>query len=340
MTNKWRTLIACSAGTSAGGESVRTTRGSALLAVLWLAAALSAIAFSVANNVRSETDRTGNTSEGLRAHYVATGGVDRAIAYMLWNQLGHRGPDGKPKWEPGMPLLWMQFPSGTARVEVIAEWAKLNANQIGAPELLRLLLNLGVEPGRAEELTAAIIDWRTPAPGGFGPFEQHYLSIAPTFRARHASLEEIEELLLVKGMTPELFHGGWARDAQGRLVPKPGLKDCLSVYGSTGAVDVNYAAAPVLATVGVSPAVIPALIERRHASPFQNPQQLGEFMQAAGPGGGRLAIGGGKVFTIRSMAALRRPDGGHSDLRRTASAMVKLNDWGVTPPFEVLRWYE
>jgi hypothetical protein len=88
--------------------------------VLWLAAALSAIAFSVANTVRSETDRTGNTSEGLRAHYVATGGVDRAIAYMLWTQLGHRGPDGKAKWEPGVPLLWMQFPSGMPRASSIS----------------------------------------------------------------------------------------------------------------------------------------------------------------------------------------------------------------------------
>jgi general secretion pathway protein K len=315
-------------------------RGGALLAVLWLSAALSAIAFSVANNIRTETDRTGTTSEGMRAHYLAAGGVERAIAYMLWTQLGHRPPAGATRWEPGVPLLVMQFPSGTARVEVIPEWAKLNVNQIGGEELHRLLINLGVPALPAQELVAAIIDWRTPAPGGLGPFDQHYLSIAPTFRARHASLEEIEELLLVKGMTPELFHGGWARDTQGRLVPKPGLKDCLSVYGSTGAVDVNYAAAPVLATVGVSPAVIPPLIERRHAQPFRHPQQLAEFMQSAGPGGGRLAIGGGKVFTLRSTAGLRRSDGGYSDLRRTASAMVKLNDWGVTPPFEVLRWYE
>jgi general secretion pathway protein K len=315
-------------------------KGGALLAVLWLSAALSAIAFSVANQVRTETERTGTTSDGLRAHYLAAGGIDRAIAYMLWTQLGNRPPEGVTKWEPSVPLIWMQFPSGTARVELIPEWAKLNVNQIGPPELIRLLVNSGLEPFAAEALTAAIMDWRSGAPGALGPFDQHYLSIAPTFRARHASLEEIEELLLVKGMTPELFHGGWARDSQGRLVPKPGLKDCLSVYGSTGAVDVNYAAAPVLATVGVSPAVIPALIERRHARPFRNPQELAEFMQFAGPGGGRLAIGGGKVFTIRSTAALRRSDGSNSDLRRTVSAMVKLNDYGVTPPFEVLRTYE
>src|ERR1035438_195821 len=50
-------------------------RGSALLAVLWLTAALSAIAFSVATTVRSETERTSTAIDSVRAYYLATGAI-------------------------------------------------------------------------------------------------------------------------------------------------------------------------------------------------------------------------------------------------------------------------
>jgi len=58
---------------------MRSDRGMALLAVLWLAAALSAIAFTVATSVRSETDRTSTDVDSLKAYYLATGAINRAI---------------------------------------------------------------------------------------------------------------------------------------------------------------------------------------------------------------------------------------------------------------------
>ena len=69
------------------------TRGSALLAVLWLTAALSAIAFSVANTVRAETERTSTAVDSVRAYYLATGAINRAILRIEWGP-GYRNPDG------------------------------------------------------------------------------------------------------------------------------------------------------------------------------------------------------------------------------------------------------
>lgn len=312
-------------------------RGGALLAVLWLSAALAAIAFSVANTVRTETDRTATGSEGLRTAYLAAGAVERGILYMSWGA-GHRNPDGSPRYyEPGLPMTWVQFPSGTARIEFIPEFAKLNINRISGEELTRLLVNLGTAPPRAVEIAAAILDWRTP--GGPSEFDHFYLSLTPSFRARHASFEEVEELLLVKGMTPELYHGSFTRDAQGRLAARGGLKDCVSVYGSNGAVDANYADPAVLATIGITPVVIPVFVERRRAVPFRRPEQLNELAQLAGPGFGRLRIGGENFFTVRATAALHLSDGRYSDVRRTASALISLKA-DSTPPYQVLRWYE
>ena len=52
--------------------------GGALLTVLWVSAALAAIALSVSTSIRAETDRAGTAADGLRASYLATGSVDRA----------------------------------------------------------------------------------------------------------------------------------------------------------------------------------------------------------------------------------------------------------------------
>ncbi len=318
-----------------------TTRenGGALLAVLWLAAGLAAIAFSIATTVRGETERTATSSEGLRAHYLATGAVERAICYMMWGP-GPRNEDGSPRfYERGMARMNMPFPSGFAQVDIVPEFAKFDINRIEIPELIRLLVNLGQPPDRAGETAAAIVDWRTGRGPDFSEFDHFYATLAPSFRARHASFEEIEELLLVKGMTPELFHGGHTRDAQGRLVPTAGLKDCVSVFGSNGSIDANFAEPAVLATLGVSPAVIPAMVERRRAIPF-NDERLAEFAKLGGPGFGRLQIGGGTIFTLRATARVRLPDGQLSDLRRDAAAMIKVRTDGVTPPYTILRWYE
>src|SRR5438105_1428698 len=114
--------------------SITRKKGGALLSVLWTSAALAAIALSVASTVRSETDRVSTAADGLRAWYLATGSVDRAIQWMLW------GPDYAPAfWQPNKPRLYFSYASGDAVVEVIPESSKMNINQAGRDDLLRVV---------------------------------------------------------------------------------------------------------------------------------------------------------------------------------------------------------
>ena len=326
--------------TSGTGKRNGMCRGGALLGVLWLSAVLSAIAFSVANTVRGEIERTSTASESLRAYYLAAGSIERALLNMVWGA-GLRNPDGTPRYSPGVPFLAYRYASGDALVQIIPETAKLNINSVPPPELIRLLLNLGGDPQRASAIAAAVADWRNPAAAGLTVFDQFYLTQIPSFRARHASFEEIEELLLVKGMTPDLFYGSYLRDPQGRLIARGGLRDCLSVYGSAGPVDINSADPAVLATIGLSPDAIAAVVERRRARPFLNPQEVADFAQAAGPAAGRLRVGGNLMYTLRATARLRAPDGRLSDAQRTVSALFKFVDPGqFGVPYHILRWYE
>ena len=318
----------------------RGSEGAALLAVLWLAAALSAIAFTLANSVRGDVERSSTDADSLKAYYLATGAIDRTLVY-IESAGAFPGPDGKPRFQPQITrILDLDFPIGTARVEYIPENAKLNVNLAPPPLLNNLLVALGVDPARAQAIVAGIVDWRSGTPGGsFSEFDQYYMSLTPSFRARHASLQEIEELLMVRGVTPELFYGGYTRDAQDRLVRHDGLRDCLSVYGSNGLLDVNTVTPEVMVAIGIPPSSAAGIVALRNIAPIQNLGQLGPFRNG-GPGVARLGMAGGSIVTLRATARLRLPDGRFSDVHRTVAAMVKLLGPEFSPPFQIMRWYD
>src|SRR5260370_9868474 len=196
-------------------------RGSALLAVLWLSLALSASALPVGTGGRGETEGTSAAVEGIRSYYLATGAIERAVLYMQW-----RGQF----YNPGKPVLRLSFPTGEAEVEVVPETAKYNLNSATPQDLLRLMASLGTSAAQAQEVVTSIVDWRTTA--AVSPLDQFYLAQVPSFRARHASFEETEELLVLKGITPALYYGTYDRDAGGRLFRRGGLSECVSVYGT------------------------------------------------------------------------------------------------------------
>ncbi|HWR52074.1 MAG TPA: hypothetical protein VN428_13255 [Bryobacteraceae bacterium] len=318
-----------------GGRS-----GSALLTVLWLSAALAAIAFSLATTVRGETERTAAAKDGLSAQYLATAAIERALLYIEWAPMA-TDAEGKSKYFTwGMPYLDLPFPTGVAHVEVIPEGSKINLNSAPPEELYGLLTALGAGADQAREVALAIVDWRTPLPPGAGPteFDSLYLSQNPSFLGRHASFEEIEELLLVRGMTPELFHGGYEHDANGKLRPRPGVRDCVTVYGAR-AVDANTAQPQVLAAVGLPPEYITAIVETRRLAPIRTTEQLKAIVGDA-PGSARIGIGGGSIFTLRATARLRRSNGALSEDRRSAAAVVKLMPQTSEQWYHVLRWYD
>jgi general secretion pathway protein K len=311
-------------------------RGSALLAVLWLSAALSAVAFAMSMTVRGETERTATSMDDLRSYYLAQAGVQKACMELFWT--ANQGVHLIPK---DSAYIDYTFPSGIAHVEIIPEAAKLDVNRVSADDLFKLLSALGVDPARALVIAAAIVDWRGGAVAG-SPFDSYYLSLTPSFQAPHASFQEIEELLSVRGVTPDIFYGTWAPAGNGdpakaALVRHAGLNDCLTVYGSLGGVDVNTAEPAVLAAVGVSPDAIAAIMARRAAGPAD--EHMLEFAQSVGAGAG-LRTAGNAIITFRSTARLRLPDGKLSDMRRTVGAQVKFMPWGSESPYYFLRWYD
>ncbi|HEY1342869.1 MAG TPA: hypothetical protein VGF59_35445 [Bryobacteraceae bacterium] len=301
--------------------------------MLWLSAALAAIAFSLSSTVRGETERTSTEIDGLRSYYLAVGGVYRAAFELLWSVTT---PDKRmiPK---GSVAVNYEFPSGDVRVEFIPEAAKLDVNKAPVEQLTRLVAALGVDPMRAQEIAQGI-DARRGGSGGLG-----IPDITPTFQPSHASFQEIEELLAVTGVTPDIFYGtyvpGTGAPGEAGLEPRGGLLDCLSVYGSNGQVDANTASPAVLAAIGLSPYAVSAIVEHCRQTPF-TAEDLPGFAQSVGADMSKLRVEGHSMVTIRATARLRNADGKPSDLKRTVAAVVKYVGPGADFPIHFVRWYD
>ncbi len=172
--------------------------------VLWLTAALAAIGMTVAGSVRGETERTETNIDDARSYFIARGAIERAALHIFWSR-NYVGDGGGPVYYvPGTPAMDLAFPTADVHVDIIPEASKLGLNSATPEELFRLLTALGASADRATEIAAAIVDWRTPVDAlRQSPFDSFYLSRAPSFLPGHTSFQENEELLLVKGITPE-----------------------------------------------------------------------------------------------------------------------------------------
>jgi general secretion pathway protein K len=307
--------------------------------VLWLTAALSAVGLAVASNVRGETERTETNVDDARSYFLARGAIEQAALHILWGRF-YRTEDGRPLYYVnGMPSMELPFPAGEAHIDVIPEASKLSLNTSRSEDLWQLLLALGAPEEQATEVTAAIVDWRTPPnPLSPSPFDAFYLSQTPSFIPRHTSFLENEELLQVKGMTAELYYGSALYDS------RAGLRDCVSVYGNAGAVDINTAKRATLQAVGLSPADAETIVKSRVTHPVIDYKELSQIAESLGPAGRRLGLGGQSMYTLRATARLKQPDGKLSDLRRTVGALVKFYFPGNTAQkpvgFEIVRWFD
>jgi general secretion pathway protein K len=104
------------------------------------------------------------------------------------------------------------------------------------PLLVHVLTNMGVDPQLTSTIADSVIDWEDEDDEHRvnGAESDYYGGLPNPYPAKNKRLDSIEELLLIKGVTPELFNGGTDR------VPI-GLRDVFSIFNNTGQVNVRYA---------------------------------------------------------------------------------------------------
>lgn len=199
-------------------------RGSALMTVLWLVTVAGTVVFATAALVRGQIDQVSRNLDSIRAYYVAAGSVERALLRI--HSRGEEMNDG---------ALRLQFPDASAEVAISPENKKANVNTIQPEALFHLLLKLGATSSEARMVAGA-----------------------DQLRPGHAPIENLEELLSFRGITPGLYYGRVANE-EGKFVWKSGLRDELTVFTSGDVVTLratakfNAATRSVMATIRLSP---------------------------------------------------------------------------------------
>ena len=236
-------------------------RGSILLYVVWAIGLLSLFTVSVSAQAMFALDVTERLSKQLRAAYLAKSALQYA-----WLAL-HRDPtptvDGlAERWSDapdifqthqlagGIFTVAAREPDGSrVRYGLTDEERSLSLN--GAPEevLQRFFEFMGVSRYEAAELASAIEDWRDPdddqRPLGAERF--YYRSLGQPYDCKNGPFENLEELLLVRGMTPSLYRAA---------------APYLTVYGS-GRLNLNTAGPTALKALGLSQAGVGGLLSFR-----------------------------------------------------------------------------
>ena len=316
----------------------RKQAGVALLAVLWLTVALSAMALATSYLVRTEVEAATNRIEGEQMRFLAAGGIEAAVdsilrATIFRSQAVVEGRE-RPEFALGQRWLAYEFPGGQCVVEVVPENAKLNVNQSPSERLAALFRALGVPAIESADLALAIADWRSGRMSDAGNvFDAYYATLPEPYRARHAPLEQLEELLPVKGMSRELFFGRIERSAAGEWRRKPPLADLLTAAPTAGGINLNYAAREVLeALPGWDEASAARVLELREQRPFETGANLGDVV----PESAQTTVTTVPAPFYTLTATCMHPD---SRARRSVRALVEITGTQTTG-HRVLGWWD
>ena len=235
-------------------------RGSVLIYVVWVLMLLSLFGASVGSQGLFAVDLAERVSEQLKAAYIARAAVQYA-ALTLKQDESPLVDSLNDQWSNN-PQVFQERRVADGQFRIVGhgpvpgqpwygltdEERRVNLNTAPVDVLERLAEEVGeLRPFEAAEVADAIADWRDedhdrrPA----GAENSSYRSLG--YDAKDGPFENLEELLLVKGVSPELYRR---------------LEEVVTVYGS-GQVNLNTASERVLQALGLSEAAIQGFLEFR-----------------------------------------------------------------------------
>lgn len=183
--------------------AINKKKGLVIIAVLWTAVLLTVMAAVLGRKSRLDMKICLARMEAVRCKWAARAGIEKAMAVLKEDTTENQTDSLMDLWADNdqdfnnVPLNQCTF-----SVQVIDESSKLNINTATKEQLMGL-------PNMVEEIADAIIDWRDTddTPSGTGVESGYYESLPYGYMARNGPFRTIRELLLVKGVTEELFYG-------------------------------------------------------------------------------------------------------------------------------------
>ncbi|MBU0946284.1 MAG: type II secretion system minor pseudopilin GspK [Proteobacteria bacterium] len=243
-------------------------RGMALLLVISLVSVLAIVTLQFNREMRQEYVASASLRNSIRLGVMIRSGITLAEQILLKDQEENTFDSLHDSWAllSGEDLSLL-FDQQSLELAVIDEGGKFQINamvtrkkkgqvvsngndeeqvqhEIDVRNILWRLLRAEpylVEDGDAREIIDALIDWMDSGDGDgeeeYGAEDSYYQSLEPPYSCKNGPVESIAELLLVKGITPELLYGTDER---------PPLAPLLTASASDGKININTADALLL----------------------------------------------------------------------------------------------
>jgi general secretion pathway protein K len=165
--------------------------------------------------------------------------------------------EGKEVWKADGAPHTEQFGEGYYTVRITDEAGKVDINTASEVVLKNLLTNGGIGEEEADIIVDSIMDWKDPDDLHrlHGAESDYYRSLPNPYDAKNAEFSTVEELIMVKGITPQLLYGS---------AGKKGLIEFLTVHAKKARINVKSAPKEVLLAVpGMTPEAADEIIALR-----------------------------------------------------------------------------
>ncbi len=222
-------------------------RGVAMLLAISLVSLLIGLTVQFADEMRQELVSSVNMKSSAQMNATMLSGYNIAQAVLRKDRLQGQTDSFLDIWgQLDNSRLGEVYQGGMLDIDIVDLGGRIPLNGLTGTmkDVLRRVL-LSDDFGELEQedvdiIVDAIIDWRDADDNSTGNFAEtesgYYGSLDPSYESKNADFEYIEELLLLRGITPALYFGG----------DGIGLKDIVTPYGSGGKININTAPPVIL----------------------------------------------------------------------------------------------
>ncbi len=259
-------------------RGIRNRRGIvALILVVWIMLVLITIVAEFSNSMRTELKIMRNFKEEEEAYQLALAGIEKAkleilsskeSSYVYLNEEGILILDT----EVENPVREGELEGRTFSYTLTDEDGKLNINSSTLDQIKYVIMQTGVEFTKVDTIADSIIDWRDENDLHMlnGAEEDYYKSLDKPYSCKDGPFDIIDELLLVKGVAPEIYYGS---DDENEEKAYSGLINYLTPWNQM-TININTASIEVLeAVLGTEEAL--NILSQRAAEPIFSPVRGG-----------------------------------------------------------------
>lgn len=274
-------------------------RGLALIMVLWILTVLSVLALSFAFMARTEVYSTITFRNGIESKLLAEAGIERGIVELFYrsaNKNQTSAIEGSEIVRIDGRYNEGEFGEDKYSFSIADESGKININALtdaNAIVLNNLMVNLGIPGETANIIVDSILDWKDEdnLRRLNGAEDSYYESLPVPYKAKNGNLDTLEELLLIRGVTPEILFGEKNR---------PGLINYLTVYSKGFAINLNAAPKEVIAALpNMTSSMADKIIEFRESAELRGQQDaiaiIGDVFRTLGP---YISFSESNIYTV------------------------------------------